>query len=99
MAVAFPAEDWQQSSPWGECSEEAAPAAAAGPVLGISRQAAASGEEEEADWIWIYAVGDPSVEGGRNLNLLIEGRCTAEIGVRNLFSSDIHVSMSMFCRS
>lgn len=48
MAVAFPAEDWQQSNPQGECFEEATPAAAAGPVLGTARQAVASGGKEES---------------------------------------------------
>jgi len=57
MAVASRAEDWQQwSNPPGECSEEATPAAAAGPVLGTARQAVASGTKEESGWIWIYAV-------------------------------------------
>lgn len=47
MAAAFPAEDWQQSNPSGQYSGEATPAAA-GPVLGTARQAAASASEEES---------------------------------------------------
>lgn len=47
MSVAFPAADWQQSNPQGECSEEATPAAAAGRV--------ASGGKEASGQIWIYA--------------------------------------------
>lgn len=50
MAAAFPAEDWQQSDPSGQGSEEAPPAAA-----GTARQVVPSASEEECGWIWICA--------------------------------------------
>lgn len=101
MAAAFPAEDWQQSNPSGQCSEEAAPAAA-GPALGTARQAAASASEEESGWIWVCAVCLwPRCCYSRG-GLSSLARAAAGLGLE--FTACCHltfvpVSMALFCRS
>lgn len=59
MAAAFPAEDWQQSNPSGQCSEEATPAAA-GPAWGLpGRQQLLQARRSLAEFGFVQCVCDP----------------------------------------